>query len=224
MAKKAKKSTSTVGFAGPGAHSVQTDKKTGNTAITSIKNAAPGGLASSLGIDKNPANPATPPINKDTPLDQVPLTPGDIASIGQVNATYNAAQSQGHQDLYNAAMAYGDQGLVNQYGKMAGIGDAGLTVNPNAALPTIARQTDEAKTSTGKQLNQNNTFFSGIHLDALRKINDESSRRITQALLDFKEKERAYLDALASSEAIHTTDINKIKGSRLDQIIASMLK
>lgn len=230
MAKKAKKSTVITGSVK--APVPKAAKTSSGPLPPAYKPPLPVGadqpISNQAPVGWKPGDPQTtttpPPISKDTDLNQVPLTPGDIATIGQIQSQYNTAQSSANQGLYQAAMAYGDQSLINQYGQNAGIGEGGWVVNPNSALPSIQRAQTEAKENTGKSLNSRNTFFSGLHLDALNKINDQASRDTADAYLQFKAAEQRYLDAKAAAEAELLTGTNKIKGSRLDQILADMLK
>lgn len=86
---------------------------------------------------------------------------------------YGLTEADLKQQLYMAALAYGDPSVIGQYG------DAVPT--PGGALQMIEKEGGEARKANTLARGQNNTFFSGMNLEDIRHIGDTESLKKQQA-------------------------------------------
>lgn len=179
-------------------------------------------MGSATGVpSSNPAaavgTPAPPKPNYS--LSNVPLNHSQLGQISQVEAEYNANTAGLDHSIYEAALRYGDPNLVKQFaGAKYPVVD-----NPYGQLQTIEKNKNTAKENVGKNLNKKNAFFSGLHLNEIGKVNDEASRQLTEAELQFKSAQQRYFQAKADEEARKQAAMGQIKGSAMDQLLAEWM-
>jgi hypothetical protein len=86
---------------------------------------------------------------------------------------YNLSEADIKHQIYLAALEYGDPDVVAQYG------DAVPT--PGGALQMAEKEGGESRRANTLGRGQNNTFFSGMNLEDIRRIGDTESLRKKEA-------------------------------------------
>lgn len=130
-----------------------------------------------------PTSPAAPGIPAGSkPTDPgLPLNMSEQAQRNAAESTYTAQKGGYGRQLYEAALRYGDPGVMSLYSQY------GPTVeNPNSRLSTILRGENQNIEQSGLRSNANNTFFSGLHLRADQEIRDQASRERLAAQQEYE--------------------------------------
>lgn len=121
---------------------------------------------------------------------------------------WNRLSGDYNHQLYLAALAYGDPDLVKQYGD--------VVPTPTGALQTVAREEEQAKRQTGIDRNQGNTFFSGFHLEDLKRLGDEAGFKRKSALDNWEKAKHDLMVAIQEAEQIrddllHEADVEDLQ-------------
>lgn len=147
-----------------------------------------------------PSAPVTPPAVPPPPPPSswaaasgtLPETPRAAQRRREAAAAWNTQSSDLNYKLYLAALAYGDPGIVKAYGD--------VVPTPGGALQTIEREEGEANKQNALAHNSNNTFFSGMNLQDVRKIGDDASLSRKSALDKWSEAQHDLSVALTEAE------------------------
>jgi len=130
-------------------------------------------------------------------------------------ANYNTAKAGFGNQLYQAALRYGDPTTMAQYSEY------GPPVeNPNSRLATAQRAEDQGIEQSGLAQNANNTFFSGLHLRADQLIHDQAARDRLAAQQEY-ENAKAELDNLiAQAGNTYSSAIRDTGASAIDRVLS----
>lgn len=205
----------TVGAGIPGQGRTYTfSEKPGTSIIAGGQNLrVPGGPSAGA---PNPTSPATPgsgvgPGSKPTDPG-LPLSMGEQAQRNAADAAYGTSKSGYGRQLYEAALRYGDQGTMGQWGEY---GPA--VENPNSRLATTARNEAQGVEQSGLRSNANNTFFSGLHLRADQEIHDQASRERLAAQQEYESSMNNLMNLLAQAEQARSGVYSSTGASAIDR-------
>lgn len=105
---------------------------------------------------------------------------------------WNRIQGDIKTQLYLAALAYGDPDVIKQYGS--------VVPTPTGALQVAAREAGENRKTNVLAHNANNTFFSGMNLEDIRKIGDAEAFKKKEALDAFNKAQVELNKAMSDAE------------------------
>lgn len=154
---------------------------------------------------KNPVyttpKPPTPPpgfVRPSPPRPPMPVLPGSQGMRIAADEAYNLAQSGHNTDLYQAALNYGDLGLINQ---LAGLGfGQSLQAAPEfGELAGIERGRTQGRKDVGRSRNAGNTFFSSLHATDLSDIDLASQNARAEALQRYETAKNNLAEMLANA-------------------------
>lgn len=97
------------------------------------------------------------------------------------NSTFGRISGDLKTQLYLAALAYGDPEVIKMFGD--------VVPTPTGALQVAEREAQEGRKTNALGHNANNTFFSGMNLEDVRKISDNESFKRKEALDNWKKAE-----------------------------------
>lgn len=115
------------------------------------------------GVGQVNVPPPPPPPAPDPGLVPQPTLRGE-QTRQNANTKFGTAKAGLAQDLFDAAFRYGDPNALSPEMRAAFGIDAAVGDNPIGELATIGRQRVEQGQNLDEDLNQGNTFFSGIRL------------------------------------------------------------
>lgn len=177
-----------------------------------------GGYAGASRVGTPPtATTATAPTGT-TPVSSNPAPPQTVAGQQlRINAdqAYTGSVSNANQALYNAALRYGDTGLLGR----PEFADSLNGVDPNSIdlsgsdLGTIARNRVNEQLTNDETHNAAGTYWSGFHGKDARDLNQNEDRNAEQALQTYLAASQAWSQALGGAtgtknDAYANADIN----------------
>jgi hypothetical protein len=181
-----------------------------------------------LDTGRLPRPPGSPPATTPPPIGETgggepppalddlgyPLTPASAAARTGADEQLGITTGDVHQSLYRAALGYGDQGILQQYGDYGPVVD-----NPNSDLSTIARNEALQHTNLGNAMNAQNLFFSGTNQKGQTSVVNEAAKQRSDAYQRFKDAEQRLLTSLATAQA-KKRDVYRTTGA--DDIAAAL--
>ena len=165
-----------------------------------------------------PGAPDIPPITSAPPAPP-PRLPGSQQSINEADQNYGITEKDVRNNLFQAALAYGDPELVKLYadydplsvdpttpygtplkGPRVKVGDA-PPVLPFGTLAQLQRDFDTSARRVGENRNRSGSFFSGLHQRDRDELSVNLGIQRNKALSDFKAAEAKLLGDLSRAFA-----------------------
>jgi hypothetical protein len=170
-------------------------------------------------VTARPAPAGPPPTAAPTPLPAMgpaPYTPGGMARVAAARADWDRANEGLRSGAYQAALRYGDLGLINQ---LAGQGwGAAVTQAPELGeLAGIERARAGGIRSSGEQRNVGNTFFSGAALKNISDINLAAEEEKQNARARYDEAFRELSDLVAQARSAYDTSVGEAEQEAWEQ-------
>lgn len=141
----------------------------------------PGGKPGVGSIDGPPPPPPPPPA----PVPPPPTLRGEQNRQDATNR-FNTTRAGLATDLFDAAFRFGDNSVLTpEMRAQFGLDNTDIGVNDSSDLATIARGRAESGLALDENLNEGNTFFSGMRLKKQTGLDDDARRARDEARINF---------------------------------------
>lgn len=162
------------------------------------------------------APPSAPPATTTpaTPSATAPLIPTDEANITNAQSSYGITDAGLRQQMYNAAMAYGDPTTEAQWGMPV--------TNPNSALALAALKAQNQTLADQNSRGSNGTLFSSLALQDQGNIASAQQRADLAGYQKYQTANDKFNLSLAQAEQALQGTTNSARADERQQAIAGL--
>jgi hypothetical protein len=139
-----------------GANWTATNPNAGQRAPSATQPAGAPGTTTATSTSTTPSTPPPPITDRNDPNFQVETNPGDEGLITQAGAQYTTDVGAANNDIFNAAIAYGDPTILAQWGLPT-------TVDPNSALARAAYAHQQGYYNSALSAESAGNLLSSVH-------------------------------------------------------------